>query len=34
MLASWLAVCGDTRALELAPALTAEVEGLRAAAFA
>jgi para-aminobenzoate synthetase component 2 len=34
MLASWLAVCGDTRALELAPSLTAEVEGLRAAAFA
>jgi para-aminobenzoate synthetase component 2 len=34
MLASWLAVCGDTKALELAPALTAEVEGLRAAAFA
>jgi para-aminobenzoate synthetase component 2 len=34
MLASWLAVCGDIRALELAPQLTAEVEGLRAAAFA
>jgi para-aminobenzoate synthetase component 2 len=34
MLASWLAVCGDTQALEIAPALTAEVEGLRAAAFA
>jgi para-aminobenzoate synthetase component II len=34
MLARWLAACGDTRALELAPALTAEVEGLRAAAFA
>jgi para-aminobenzoate synthetase component II len=34
MLASWLAVCGDTEALDLAPALTAEVEGLRAAAFA
>ena len=33
MLANWLAVCGDERALELAPALTAEVEGLRAAAF-
>ncbi len=33
MLARWLAVCGDTVPLELAPALTAEVEGLRAAAF-
>jgi para-aminobenzoate synthetase component II len=33
MLARWLAVCGDLRPLELAPALTAEVEGLRAAAF-
>jgi para-aminobenzoate synthetase component 2 len=34
MLARWLAVCGDTDAVKLAPALTAEVEGLRAAAFA
>ncbi len=33
MLARWLAVCGDYPPLELAPALTAEVEGLRAAAF-
>jgi para-aminobenzoate synthetase component 2 len=33
MLARWLAVCGDVHPLELAPALTAEVEGLRAAAF-
>ncbi len=34
MLARWLADCGDEQAMELAPALTAEVEGLRAAAFA
>jgi para-aminobenzoate synthetase component 2 len=34
MLARWLAGCGDDRPLTLAPALTAEVEGLRAAAFA
>ena len=34
MLARWLADCGDERAMELAPGLTAEVEGLRAAAFA
>jgi len=34
MLARWLAVCGDEEPLKLAPALTAEVEGLRAAAFA
>jgi para-aminobenzoate synthetase component 2 len=33
MLARWIAVCGDDRPLTLAPALTAEVEGLRAAAF-
>ena len=33
ILARWLAVCGDDAPLELAPALTAEVEGLRAAAF-
>jgi para-aminobenzoate synthetase component 2 len=33
MLARWLAVCGDPQPLELAPALTAEVEGLRACAF-
>ncbi len=33
MLARWLAVCGDCAPLGLAPALTAEVEGLRAAAF-
>ncbi len=33
MLARWLAGCGDERAMELAPALTEEVEGLRAAAF-
>ena len=33
ILASWLAVCGDDAPLKLAPALTAEVEGLRAAAF-
>ena len=34
MLARWLADCGDEQAMALAPALTAEVEGLRAAAFA
>ncbi len=33
ILARWLAVCGDERPLALAPALTAEVETLRAAAF-
>ncbi len=33
ILARWLAVCGDERPLALAPALTAEVESLRAAAF-
>ena len=33
MLARWLAVCGDELPLQLAPALAAEVEGLRAAAF-
>ncbi len=33
MLAQWLAVCGDELPLQLAPALSAEVEGLRAAAF-
>jgi para-aminobenzoate synthetase component 2 len=33
MLARWIAECGDERPLTLAPSLTAEVEGLRAAAF-
>jgi para-aminobenzoate synthetase component II len=33
ILARWLAVCGDDRPMALAPALTAEVESLRAAAF-
>ena len=33
MLAQWLAICGDERPLTLASALTADVEGLRAAAF-
>jgi para-aminobenzoate synthetase component II len=33
ILARWLAVCGDDRPMTLAPALTAEVESLRAAAF-
>jgi para-aminobenzoate synthetase component II len=34
MLARWLADCGDPDALERAPALSAEMDGLRAAAFA
>jgi para-aminobenzoate synthetase component 2 len=34
MLARWLADCGDRSALDLAPALSAEMDGLRAAAFA
>ncbi len=34
MLARWLADCGDAGALERAPALSAEMDGLRAAAFA
>jgi para-aminobenzoate synthetase component 2 len=33
MLANWLATCGDDHPRVIAPALTAEVEGLRAAAF-
>jgi para-aminobenzoate synthetase component II len=34
MLANWLAACGQPAALDLAPALAAEVEARRAAAFA
>ncbi len=34
MLANWLAACGDRTALDRAPALAAEVETLRLAAFA
>ncbi|HUR13652.1 MAG TPA: aminodeoxychorismate/anthranilate synthase component II [Mycobacteriales bacterium] len=34
LLASWLLQCGDTRAAELAPALSARVEEKRLAAFA
>jgi para-aminobenzoate synthetase component II len=34
MLARWLADCGDPGALDRAPALSAEMDGLRAAAFA
>ncbi|MFI5913982.1 aminodeoxychorismate/anthranilate synthase component II [Dactylosporangium sp. NPDC051541] len=34
MLANWLAVCGQTEALERAPELVAEVEARRIAAFA
>jgi para-aminobenzoate synthetase component 2 len=34
MLANWLAVCGDAGALDRAPALAAEVEARRVAAFA
>lgn len=34
MLARWLAECGDPSALETAPALSAEMDGLRATAFA
>jgi para-aminobenzoate synthetase component 2 len=33
MLARWLAICGDPSALDRAPALSAEMDGLRAAAF-
>jgi para-aminobenzoate synthetase component 2 len=34
MLANWLAVCGLPEALDRAPALAAEVEARRVAAFA
>ncbi len=34
LLASWLHQCGDTRAMDLAPALSAKVEDKRLAAFA
>jgi para-aminobenzoate synthetase component 2 len=34
MLARWLADCGDEAALKAAPALAAEMDGLRATAFA
>jgi para-aminobenzoate synthetase component 2 len=34
MLANWLAICGDTSALEIAPGLSAEVDERRVAAFA
>jgi para-aminobenzoate synthetase component II len=34
MLATWLAQCGDPAAADRAPALAAEVETLRQAAFA
>jgi para-aminobenzoate synthetase component 2 len=34
MLANWLAACGYERALDRAPALAAEVEARRLAAFA
>jgi para-aminobenzoate synthetase component 2 len=34
MLARWLAECGDPSALELAPALSAEMDALRTTAFA
>jgi para-aminobenzoate synthetase component II len=34
MLANWLAMCGQPEALDRAPALAAEVEARRRAAFA
>jgi para-aminobenzoate synthetase component 2 len=34
LLASWLRQCGDTHAMELAPALSAKVEDKRLSAFA